>query len=62
MRFPAASDFFMLSNTVSTASSALVLVIPVFATTSLMMSSLITLGSGRSGEMDFQVIDAKEDN
>ena len=34
--------FFMLSKTVSTASSALVLVIPVWFTTSLMMSSLIT--------------------
>src|SRR5690242_3636089 len=32
----------MLSNTVSTASSALVLVIPVLVTTSLTISSLIT--------------------
>src|SRR5579863_5009429 len=45
MRLPWASDFFMLSKTVSTASSALVLVMPVLATTSLMMSSLITNGS-----------------
>ncbi len=37
--------FFMLSKTVSTASSALVLVIPVLLTTSLIMSSLITSGS-----------------
>ena len=36
------SAFFMLSKTVSTASSALVLVIPVRLTTSLMISSLIT--------------------
>src|ERR1019366_5085082 len=42
MRSPVESAFFMLSNTVSTASSALVLVIPVRLTTSLMMSSLIT--------------------
>src|SRR3954447_13189957 len=62
MRLPAASDFFMLSNTVSTASSALVLVMPVFATTSLMMSSLITRGSGLLGQDGFQVIDAMEDN
>ena len=41
MRSPWASDFFMLSNTVSTASSALVLVMPVLLTTSLMISSLI---------------------
>src|SRR5882672_6826839 len=45
MRCPWASDLFMLSKTVSTANSALVLVIPVLATTSLIMSSLITNGS-----------------
>src|SRR6267142_313154 len=45
MRSPLASDFFMLSKTVSTANSALVLVMPVLLTTSLMISSLITLGS-----------------
>src|SRR5438309_1062897 len=42
MRSPWASAFFMLSKTVSTASSALVLVMPVLLTTSLMISSLIT--------------------
>ncbi len=42
MRSPFVSAFFMLPKTVSTASSALVLVIPVRLTTSLMMSSLIT--------------------
>src|SRR5579885_2798780 len=42
MRSPFDSAFFMLSKTVSTAISALVLVIPVLFTTSLMMSSLIT--------------------
>jgi len=41
MRSPLVSERFMLSNTVSTAISALVLVIPVLLTTSLMMSSLI---------------------
>src|SRR5215469_11443539 len=61
MRFPAANAFFMLSNTVSTASSALVLVMPVLATTLLIMSSLITRGSRLQGEMMLQVIDAKED-
>src|ERR1700688_25949 len=45
MRSPLASDRFMLPKTVSTASSALVLVIPVLLTTSLMISSLITGGS-----------------
>ncbi len=45
IRLPRARAFFMLSKTVSTAISALVLVIPVFATTSLMISSLITSGS-----------------
>src|SRR5262249_54097223 len=42
MRSPCESAFFMLSNTVSTACSALLLVMPVLPTTSLMMSSLIT--------------------
>src|SRR6476661_4299643 len=42
IRSPLDRDRFMLSNTVSTAISALVLVIPVLFTTSLMMSSLIT--------------------
>jgi hypothetical protein len=50
MRLAAASAFFMLSNTVSTANSALVLVMPVLATTSLMMSSLITGGSRLQGQ------------
>src|SRR5579871_3434660 len=45
MRSPRASDFFILSNTVSTAISALVLVTPVLVTTSLIRSSLITSGS-----------------
>src|ERR1700740_2326057 len=44
IRSPLASDRLILSKTVSTASSALVLVIPVLVTTSLMMSSLITGG------------------
>src|SRR5689334_3589133 len=47
MRSPLASERFMLSNTVSTAISALVLVMPVRLTTSLMMSSLITSASAR---------------
>src|SRR5207253_5305844 len=42
MRSPDDSARFMLSKTVSTACSALVLVMPVLVTTSLMMSSLIT--------------------
>src|SRR5689334_9722962 len=42
IRSPWDSAFFMLSKTVSTASSALVLVMPVLVTTSLMISSLIT--------------------
>src|SRR5579863_708880 len=50
MRLPPASAFFMLSKTVSTANSALVLVMPVLATTSLMMSSLITEGSRVQGQ------------
>ena len=63
MRLPAASAFFILSKTVSTASSALVLVIPVLPTTSLMMSSLITERSRALGVKVLpQVIDAKEDN
>src|SRR5438067_9804897 len=48
MRSPFDSAFFMLSKTVSTASSALVLVMPVLLTTSLIMSSLITGGSPQS--------------
>ena len=45
MRSPCARARFILSNTVSTAISALVLVIPVRLTTSLMMSSLIKTSS-----------------
>src|SRR5436853_2429805 len=60
MRSPFESAFFMLSKTVSTASSALVLVIPVLLTTSLMMSSLITSGS-RLKSAEHQVVDAKGD-
>jgi len=45
MRSPFPRARFMLSNTVSTAISAFVLVIPVLATTSLMMSSFIKLSS-----------------
>src|SRR5437899_3186514 len=61
MRSPVESAFFMLSKTVSTASSALVLVIPVRLTTSLMMSSLIT-GLSRIPRIGLsQVIDAKGD-
>src|ERR1035441_471095 len=48
MRSPDSSAFFMDSKTVSTAISALVLVMPVRFTTSLMMSSLIKTAS-RSG-------------
>src|SRR6266699_5470089 len=62
MRSPLASDRFMLSKTVSTASSALVLVIPVLFTTSLMMSSFITGGSQAEESLQSnQVLDAKED-
>src|SRR5205814_403371 len=62
MRSPFASDRFILSKTVSTASSALVLVIPVLLTTSLMISSLITGGSQSGGVTTVQqVLDAKED-
>src|SRR5579862_3651913 len=61
IRSPLVSDRFMLSNTVSTANSALVLVIPVLFTTSLMMSSLITSGSCVGVSLQHQVIDAKED-
>src|ERR1700733_14181091 len=43
MRSPCDRARFMLSKTVSTAISALVLVIPVLFTTSFMMSSLITV-------------------
>src|SRR6202044_442576 len=43
IRSPCERARFMLSKTVSTAISALVLVIPVLLTTSLIMSSLITL-------------------
>src|SRR4030081_2545702 len=45
MRSPRESERFMLSKTVSTANSALVFVIPVLLTTSLIISSLITGGS-----------------
>ena len=48
MRSPCSSAFFIDSKTVSTAISALVLVIPVLLTTSLMISSLITAFSLRS--------------
>ncbi len=51
----------MLSNTVSTASSAFVLVIPVRLTTSLMMSSLITDIPRLPKISASQVIDAKGD-
>src|SRR6201987_1518180 len=62
MRSPLASERFMLSKTVSTASSAFVLVIPVLFTTSLMISSLITGGSQAEESLHFnQVLDAKED-
>src|SRR5580704_17180090 len=60
MRSPVESAFFMLSNTVSTASSAFVLVIPVRLTTSLMMSSLIK-GCPRREIHVPQVIDAMGD-
>src|SRR6202142_1709218 len=61
MRWPWASAFFMLSKTVSTASSALVLVMPVLATTSLMISSLITHDSPIQTRTIPQVIDAMGD-
>src|SRR5207237_1489830 len=62
MRSPVASERFMLSKPVSTASSGLVLVIPVLFTTSLMMSSLITGGSQAEESLrSNQVLDAKED-
>src|SRR6202140_3159197 len=61
IRLPPASAFFMLSKTVSTASSALVLVMPVLATTSLMMSSLITRRLRSVEDFVPQVIDAKGD-
>src|SRR3984885_1676234 len=47
MRSPCDRARFMLSKTVSTAISALVLVMPVLLTTSLMMSSLITASPSR---------------
>src|SRR5258708_37559673 len=50
IRSPLVSERRMLSKTVSTANSALVLVIPVLFTTSLIMSSLITGGSRRRTE------------
>src|SRR5438874_1082486 len=52
MRSPRDKAFFMLSNTISTACSALVLVMPVFETTWLMMSSLIT---GRLRDAGFRL-------
>src|ERR1700733_15240009 len=61
MRSPLASDRFMLPKTVSTASSALVLVIPVLLTTSLMMSSLITGQPPATDQTLYQVVDAKGD-
>src|SRR5690349_16162106 len=62
MRSPLARERFILSKTVSTASSALVLVIPVLFTTSLMISSLITGGSQAEESLQSnQVLDAKED-
>src|SRR5438309_5832122 len=62
IRSPWDKALFMLSNTVSTASSALVLVIPVLFTTSLIMSSLITGGSQAEESLQSnQVLDAKED-
>src|SRR6266851_463672 len=60
MRLPWASAFFMLSKTVSTANSALVLVMPVLATTSLIMSNLIT-SAPADGVRVLQVIDAMGD-
>ena len=45
MRSPCSSARFIFSNTVSTAISALVFVMPVLLTTSLMMSSLIKRAS-----------------
>src|SRR3954453_12499550 len=49
MRSPCSRAFFMDSKTVSTAISALVLVMPVRLTTSLIMSSLIKTASWSSG-------------
>src|SRR5258708_24271982 len=61
IRSPCASERFMLSKTVSTAISALVLVMPVRFTTSLMMSSLITVPL-RVGYLELShVVDAKRD-
>src|SRR6478736_969278 len=59
MRSPLERARFMLSNTVSTASSALVLVMPVLLTTSLMMSSLITGAPPQQHSSVHQVLDAK---
>src|SRR5579864_5093688 len=50
MRSPCSSAFFMVSKTVSTAISALVLVMPVRLTTSLIMSSLIKAPSLTQGQ------------
>src|SRR5579864_7073242 len=62
MRSPFARERFMLPKTVSTASSALVLVIPVLFTTSLMISSLITDGLPAAESVRLhQVLDAKGD-
>src|SRR5581483_11742374 len=61
MRSPLVRARFMLSNTVSTAISALVLVMPVLLTTSLMMSSLITGCSPLRSEYEHQVLDAMGD-
>src|SRR5882762_11022829 len=47
MRSPCSRAFFMVSKTVSTAISALVLVMPVLLTTSFIMSSLIKTPSPR---------------
>src|SRR3954447_25260339 len=54
MRSPLASARFILSNTVSTAISAFVLVMPVLETTSFTMSSLITVASGGPPDWDHQ--------
>src|ERR1700733_2468059 len=61
MRSPLASDRFILPKTVSTASSALVFVIPVLLTTSLIMSSLITGQPPATDKTLYQVVDAKGD-
>jgi hypothetical protein len=62
MRSPFASERFILPKTVSTASSALVFVIPVLLTTSLMISSLITgVPQAMESLRLHQVVDAKGD-